>query len=54
MQEEVRDIRAAVKRKSRTLVALGSRIRSRFAHIGLRVDIGELRGYKPRPALFKK
>jgi antitoxin FitA len=55
MEEEVRDIlRNAVKFESRTARALGSRIRSRFAGIGLRKDIPELRGYKPRPAVFKK
>ena len=37
MEEEVRDIiRNAVKPESRTAKALGSRLRSRFAHIGLR------------------
>jgi antitoxin FitA len=55
MEEEVRDIlRNAVKLESRTAVALGSRIRSRFASIGLQEAIPELRGYKPRPAVFKK
>jgi antitoxin FitA len=55
MEEEVRDIlRNAVKTESRTTMALGSRIRSRFAGIGLREDIPELRGSKPRPAIFKK
>ena len=58
MEEEVRDIlRNAVKPESRSAMALGSRIRSRFAHIGLREDIEdipELRGHKPRPAIFKK
>jgi plasmid stability protein len=55
MEEEVRDIlRNAVKPESSTAVALGSRIRSRFARIGLREDIPELRGHKPRPAIFKK
>ena len=55
MEEEVRDIlRNAVKPESRTATALGSRIQSRFASIGLEEDIPELRGYKPRPAVFKK
>ena len=55
MEEEVRDIlRNAVKLENRPGVALGSRIRSRFARIGLQEDISELRGYKPRPAVFKK
>jgi hypothetical protein len=54
MEKEVRDIRNAVKPKSRTPMALGSRIRRRFGGIGLQGDIAELRGYKPRPAVFKK
>lgn len=55
MEQEVRDIlRNAVKLESRTTVALGSRIRSRFARIGLQEEIPELRGYKPRPAVFKQ
>jgi plasmid stability protein len=55
MEEEVRDIlRNAVKVESRAAMALGSRIRSRFAGIGLQEAIPELRGHKPRPAVFKK
>ena len=55
MEKEDRDIlRKAVKPESRTVMALGSRIRSRFARIGLEEDVPELRGYKPRPAVFKK
>ena len=55
MEEEVRDIlRNAVKPESSTAMALGSKIRSRFARIGVRHDIPELRGHKPRPAIFKK
>jgi len=55
MEEEVRNIlRNAVKLEGRAAMPLGSRIRSRFARIGLQGDIPELRGYKPRPAVFKK
>jgi plasmid stability protein len=55
MEEEVRDIlRNAVKPENRAAMPLGSRIRSRFARIGLQKNIPELRGYKPRPAVFKK
>ncbi len=55
MEEEVRDIlRNAMKPESRAAMALGSRIRSRFARIGLREEIPELRGHKPRPAIFRK
>ena len=54
MEKEVRNIRNAVKPENRTAMALGSRIRSRFARIGLQRNISELHGYKPRPAVFKK
>jgi plasmid stability protein len=55
IEKEVRDIlRNAVKPEIRTIMALGSRIRRRFARIGLQEDVPELRGYKPRPAVFKK
>jgi antitoxin FitA len=55
MEEEVRDIlRNAVKPESRTAVPLGSRIRSRFARIGLDEDIPELRGHKAKPAVFRR
>jgi plasmid stability protein len=55
MEEEVRDIlRNAMKPESRAAMALGSRIRGRFARIGLREEIPELRGHKPRPAIFRK
>ena len=55
MEEEVRDIlRNAVKPEARTAIGLGSRIRSRFARSGLSEEIPELRGHKPRPAIFKK
>jgi hypothetical protein len=55
VNSEVRDnLRNAVKPESRSAITLGSRIRSRFARIGLRADIPELRGHKPRPAIFKK
>jgi antitoxin FitA len=55
MEEEVRDIlRNAVKPEARTAMGLGSRIRSRFVRSGLSEEIPELRGHKPRPAIFKK
>jgi antitoxin FitA len=55
IEKEVRDIlRNAVKPEIRTIMALGSGIRRRFARIGLQEDVPELRGYKPRPAVFKK
>ena len=55
MEEEVRDIlRNALKSESRTAMGLGSRIRSRFARIGLQEDLPELRGQKARPAVFGK
>ena len=46
LEAEVRDIlRNAVKHESGTIMALGSRIRSRFARIGLLEEIPELRGH---------
>jgi plasmid stability protein len=55
IEKEVRDIlRNAVKPEGRTVMALGSRIRSRFARLGLQEDVPELRGYRPRPAIFRK
>jgi antitoxin FitA len=55
MEAEVRDIlRNAVKPESLTAIPLGSRIRSRFARIGLDEHTAELRGHRPRPAVFKK
>jgi plasmid stability protein len=55
MEEEVRDIlRNAVGTEKRVSVQLGSRLRERFARIGLDADIPELRGQKARPALFRR
>jgi hypothetical protein len=55
MKKEVPDIfRNAVKPEIGIVMALGSRIRRRFARMGLREDVPELRGYEPRPAVFKK
>jgi antitoxin FitA len=51
-EEEVREIlRNAVRDQDRAPAALGSRISARFAKIGLREDIVELRG-QVRPADF--
>jgi plasmid stability protein len=52
-EEEVRDIlRNAVKDEGAPLAPLGSRLRARFADIGLDEDIPELRGQPARPAGF--
>ncbi len=52
-EEEVRDIlRSAVSREGAPARPLGTRLRSRFARIGLEEDIPELRGQPPRPADF--
>ena len=52
-EEEVRDIlRNAVKDEDAPLAPLGSRLRARFADIGLDEDIPELRGQPARPAEF--
>jgi plasmid stability protein len=53
MEAEVRDIlRNAVTAEERTGAPLGSRIRRRFARIGLQQDIPELHGQKAKPAVF--
>ncbi len=55
MEEEVRDIlRNAVRTEEEVSSPLGSRLRQRFARIGLDEEIIELRGEKARPATFRK
>jgi antitoxin FitA len=55
MEEEVRDIlRNAVRAEERGAAPLGTRLRNRFARIGLDQDIAKLRGQKARPAVFDK
>jgi antitoxin FitA len=55
MEEEVRDIlRNAVRADEGAAVPLGSRLRQRFARIGLDDDIPELRGQKAHPSDFGK
>ena len=50
-EAEVRDIlRNAVRPENRPRAALGSRLVARFAGIGLRKQIPELRGQPARPA----
>jgi len=50
-EEEVRDIlRNAVKGEEVSGSALGSKLTARFARIGLREEIPELRGQTARPA----
>jgi antitoxin FitA len=52
-EEEVRDIlRSAVREEGAPLPPLGTRLRGRFARIGLEEDIPELRGQPARPAEF--
>ena len=54
-EEEVREIlRNAVRDESLAGKPLGSRIRARFAEIGLDEDVPELRGEVARLALFDK
>jgi len=53
MEEEARDIlRNAVRAEERVAAPLGSRLRQRFARIGLDEDIPELHGQKARPMVF--
>lgn len=50
-EEEVRDIlRVAVNDEAAPRRPLGSRFKARFARIGLKRDIEELRGQPARPA----
>ena len=52
MEEEVRNIlRDAVRTEERASAPLGTRVRDRFARIGLDEDIPELGGHKARPVV---
>jgi plasmid stability protein len=54
MEAEVREIlRDAAKDEAGTRQPLGSRLRARFAGVGLEKDIREMRGQKVRPAAFR-
>jgi plasmid stability protein len=54
-EEEVREIlRNAVKDESAPTKPLGSRLRERFAAIGLKDELPELRGEVARPATFEE
>jgi len=53
-EEEVREIlRNAVRDQGGVRAPLGSRLAARFAGVGLRADIPELRGEAARPADFE-
>ena len=55
MEEEVREIlRNAAREESRPIAKLGSRIAARFRRVGLKADLPELRGQRPRPAYLGK
>ncbi len=55
MEQEVRDIlRDAVTAEQDFAAPLGTRLRERFAGVGLNHDFEELRGQKVRPAVFKR
>jgi len=55
MEEEVREIlRAAASEPQKAKVGLGTRIAARFEKIGLDFDIPELRGFKNKPARFRR
>ncbi len=52
-EEEVRDILGcAVRHEGAPARPLGTRLKARFARIGLEEDIPELRGQQARPADF--
>jgi plasmid stability protein len=54
-EEEVREIlRNAVKEEGVQRQPLGSRLRDRFAGIGLKDDLPELRGESAQPATFER
>jgi antitoxin FitA len=54
-EEEVREIlRNAVRGESTHRTRLGSRLRARFAGIGLKEELPELRGEVARPATFEE
>jgi plasmid stability protein len=54
-EEEVREIlRNAVKDEGAERTPLGSRLRERFAGIGLKEDLPELRGQIAQPADFEE
>jgi antitoxin FitA len=54
-EEEVREIlRNAVKNEGAQRAPLGSRLRARFAGIGLEDELPELRGEVARPATFEE
>jgi plasmid stability protein len=54
-EEEVRDIlRNAVRSEEASSAAFGTRLKLRFAGIGLEEDVVELRGGKPRPATLDR
>jgi plasmid stability protein len=53
-EEEVREIlRNAVRDESASAQPLGSRLRERFAALGLEEELPELRGEAARPASFE-
>lgn len=55
MEEEVREIlRNAAREESPAIARLGSRIAARFRKVGLRADLPELRGQRPRFADLAK
>lgn len=55
MEEEVREIlRNTVRVDAGPATRLGSRLRDRFAGIGLERELAEIRGGKARAALFKR
>jgi len=54
MEDEVRHIRDAVKAETRSVSRLGSRIAARFARIGLRRALPQLRGQRVRPPDFRR
>ena len=52
LEEEVREILRSATSEKIASVGLGTRLRKRFAKIGLDSEIEEFRGSRPRPASF--
>ncbi len=54
MEEEVREIlRDALKHEDRSAPGLGTRLRRRFADLGLTLEVTQFKGEPIRPARFK-
>jgi len=53
-EEEVRDILRNAVQAGASRATLGTRLKARFARVGLTEDIPELRGHAAMPAAFRR